>query len=81
MKPRSPHLEQTMTEEYYCNVLESGVFPKIEGSLRDGDHFVGRRTWLDRTPLSTIKVFWRLKTSMRLRGSLAAQTSSRLKYT
>ena len=31
--------KQTMAEEYYCNFLESGVFPLIEGMLPDCDHF------------------------------------------
>ena len=29
---------QTMAEEYYCDILESGEFPKIGGVVPEGDH-------------------------------------------
>ena len=37
--PRFPHRKQTTTEDYYCNVIESDVFPRIDGAVPGGDHF------------------------------------------
>ena len=39
LKQHFPPTKHTMAEEYYCKVLESDVFPQIEGVLPEGAHF------------------------------------------
>ena len=36
LKQHFPQKNQTMAAEYYCNILESDVFPRIEGMLPEG---------------------------------------------
>ena len=39
LKHHFTQMKETMAAEYYCNVLESDVLPKIEGMLPEGAHF------------------------------------------
>ena len=39
LKPHFLPKNQTMAADYYCNMLESDVFPQIEGVLPEGERF------------------------------------------
>ena len=43
LKPHFTPKKQTMAAEYYCNMLESNVFPQIEGVLPEGERFWWQR--------------------------------------
>ena len=81
LKPHFLPKNQTMTADYYCNMLESDVFPQIEGMLPEGERFWWHRdVAISHTALQT-KQFLATKNLTTTPWPLAPQTYRPEKYT